>query len=112
MAEVSSQLRRIESSIQVALASILQMEFKGTSLGFVTITGVNVSPDLSFAKIYVVSHDEAAHEEMVNALNQELKSLRYKLAKKINLRKMPKLRFYHDESIAKGARICELLSEG
>ena len=111
MREASSQLKRIESSVQVALASIIQFEFKGTSLGFVTITGVKISPDLSFAAIHVVSHDQVDHKSILQTLNQAAKSLRYKLAQKIKMRKMPKLRFYYDESIDRGARICQLLEE-
>jgi ribosome-binding factor A len=106
-----SRAQRVESLIQVEIAKILQVEMHGAPIGLLTVTSVKVSPDLSHAKIYVVTHDEQNAELAIKLLNDKAKTFRHQLAKKIDLRIMPTLRFHYDESIAKGDRMTKLFNE-
>jgi len=104
-----NRLHRIESLIQEELAKIIEVEYEDLHKTLTTITGVNVSADLSFAKIYIVTHHEKGAKEIVKFLNSEQKFLRHELASQIKLRKTPELHFYYDDSIATGERIEQLL---
>ena len=107
-----NRLKRIESLIRAELAELMRSEITDPKLRWLTITSVQVSADLSFAKIYVVSHNEKDTKQIIKILNQLSKSLRHQLAAKIrNLRKIPELRFYYDPSISEGNRIDQLLKE-
>lgn len=107
-----NRLKRIESLIQTELAKIIHSEIEGSILQWVTITGVRVSADLSYAKIYVVFRQEADVKKTIKLLNQKSKFLRYQLSEKIrNLRKIPEIHFYYDDSIDTGNRIDQLLKE-
>lgn len=112
MAKDFSRISRIESLVQEALAKIIQLELKDKPIGMVTLTSVNVSKDLSYAKIYIVAHenDTAKRKNILHILNQSAKFLRFRLAKEIELRKVPELHFYFDEVWLQGFRVSELLN--
>jgi ribosome-binding factor A len=104
------RIHRIESLVQTELAKLIQNEISNADLPWVTVTGIKISSDLSFAKVYVVSRDETDIQQTLKLLNQKAKSLRFRLAKVVRLRKIPELHFYYDLSISTGNRIDELLS--
>lgn len=102
--------QRINDLVQVALAEILQREAKDLRFGMVTVTGVNVSHDLAYAKIFVsVLEDEKASETLV-ALNNAAKYLRSSLASAVKLRATPELKFIYDDSTVRGSRISSLIN--
>jgi ribosome-binding factor A len=103
--------QRVADLIQKSLAQMLLQEMSDDRFHLVTITGVTVSRDLSYAKIYVgVLMDEANEiKQTVQALNRAAKSLRYHLAHAVKLRVVPELRFVYDESTAHGFRISSLI---
>lgn len=103
--------QRIADQIQRILGQMLLQEMGDERMRLVTITSVNVARDLSFAKIYVgvLSEDEKEIKTIVNTLNQAAKTLRYRLAKEIDLRVMPELKFVYDESAAHGFKISSLI---
>lgn len=103
--------QRVGDLIQQTLAQILLQDMSDDRFRFVTITGVSVSRDLSYAKIFVsVLLDEAADiKEIVADLNRAAKPLRYQLAQQVDLRIVPELRFVYDESTAHGFRISNLI---
>ncbi|SRR5579883_659235 len=105
-----SRMQRIGDLIQTALADILQREAENMGLGIISVTGVNVSPDMSFAKIYVSVLDEEHAENILKNLNEATKSLRYELAHAVKLRVTPELRFYYDDSTLRGNRISSLIN--
>lgn len=104
-----SRMRQVESLIQQEIAQIIEREFKDSPFGLITVTAAQVSPDLAQAKIYVITHKREDGEAAVKFLNQEAKSLRFLLGKKIKLRRTPKLHFYYDENFERANRISELL---
>ncbi len=102
---------RVNDLIQTALARILQKEAADVVIGLVTITGVSVSHDLAFAKIFVSVLPEESAREAIAALNAETKELRHLLARAVRLRIVPDLKFVFDESIARGSRISSLIHD-
>lgn len=106
-----SRLQRIEDVIQTALAEIMRTHASELQCGMTTITGVKVSADLSFAKIYVSVLEDEKAEEIVAHLNKAKKGLRYELAHAVDLRITPDLKFYYDDSVVRGSRISSLIND-
>lgn len=101
---------RVGEEIKKELSMILQTELKDPRIGFITITGVDVTNDLSQAKVYlsVLGSDEEK-EETLRALDRASGFLRSELGRRIRLRHTPELLFKFDESIDYGSRIETLL---
>ena len=100
-----SRGQKVGDLIQRELASLIQREVKDPRIGMVTINEANVSRDLAFADIYFTvlpAEDVTSVEE---TLNQAAGFLRSQLAKALNTRTTPKLRFHYDATIENGARI-------
>lgn len=100
--------QRVADSIQRCLAQLLQRA-RDPRFIQVTITAVDVSPDLANAAIYVSVLDDSKATETVSALNKASGYFRHELVDMIDLRILPKLQFRFDDSIGRGARINELL---
>lgn len=101
---------RVGEQIKKELSVILQNEFKDPRLGFVTITGVDVTNDLSQAKVYLsVLGDDAQKEETIRALGKGNGFLRGELGRRVRLRHTPELIFKFDSSVEYGNRIESLL---
>ncbi|GJM83790.1 ribosome-binding factor A [Paenibacillus sp. HMSSN-139] len=91
---------------------LIQSELKDPRIGFVTVTGVDVTSDLSQAKVYLsVFGDEEKKSESLKGLEKATGFLRTEIGKRIRLRHTPELIFKIDESIAYGSRIEKLLGE-
>ena len=104
---------RIGHLMQVALAKILLSDMHDSRYVKITVTDVDVSPDLSCAKVYlsILDEDPEAVADILAMISAEGKFLRYRLAHEIKLRKMPVLHFRLDESIISSRRIDHLLRE-
>ncbi|MAA60069.1 MAG: ribosome-binding factor A [Alcanivorax sp.] len=105
---------RIADQIQRDLAVLLQREVKDPRVGMVTINSVNVSKDLAFADVYVtfmgINEDQNV-EESIGVLEHAGGFLRSLLAKSIQLRTMPRLRFHYDRTIVDGPRMSRLIDK-
>lgn len=101
---------RVGEQIKKELSQILQAELKDPRIGFVTVTGVEISNDLSQAKVYlsVLGSDEQK-EETLHALSKGQGFIRSELGRRVRLRHTPELVFKFDTSIEYGSRIEELL---
>lgn len=103
---------RVAEEIKKELSQILQLEFKDPRIGFLTITGVEVTNDLTQAKVYLsVLGSEEQREATLKALARGKGFLRSELGKKIRLRVVPELIFKFDNSIDYGSKIEALLAE-
>ena len=104
--------QRVADLIQKALAQLL-LDMNDDSFHLVTITGVSVSRDLSYAKIYmsVLVDEEEKIKQTIQALNRSAKSLRYHLARAVDLRIVPELKFVYDDSTARGFHISSLIDK-
>src|SRR5262245_4537467 len=107
---MSKRTEKVADLVRRELADILQNKLRDPRVGFVSITGVEVSPDLSLATVYLSSRAGMAERgPMLKALVHATPFLRHELAPRLRLREMPDLRFVYDESIERGARVEELL---
>lgn len=103
---------RVGEQIKKELSQIIQSELKDPRIGFITVTGVDVTNDLSQAKIFlsVLGTDEQK-EETLKALGRGSGFIRSELGKRIRLRKIPELLFRFDASIDYGSKIERLLDQ-
>jgi ribosome-binding factor A len=105
-------IARLEAVIQRRAAHCLQFEVTDPRSGFVTITGVELSPDLAVAKIsYSVLGDEAVRSKVGHLLEHATGFVQRQVAGVLRLRRAPQLRFVFDESIAEAARLDQLIRE-
>ena len=105
-----SRPRRVGEQIQRELAVLIQQEIKDPRLGMVTLSGVEVSRDLSLAKVFITVLDgEADVAQSLEVLQGASGFLRHCLGQAMTLRSVPELRFLHDESIQRGNRLASLI---
>jgi ribosome-binding factor A len=93
------------------VADILANRVRDPRVGsMVSVTDVEVTPDLSLARIYVsVLTSGTERDHALEALQRSTPFVRRELAPRLGLREMPEIRFVHDTSIERGARIEDLL---
>jgi ribosome-binding factor A len=111
---VTRRTERIGESIREELARVLREDATDPRLRLVTLTRVDVAPDLSQALVFwsVMETPGAASVEQAQAgLDAASAFLRRRLAHELRLRRMPRLDFRHDPSLALGARTLALLHE-
>ena len=108
-----SRARRVGDEIQREIASLVVTgKIKDPRIGFVTITGVEVTSDLKEAKVFYVVHGSPEEiKESSRALSDQAPRLRSHLGRVMRIRHAPELRFVHDKSIEEGAKIDALLRE-
>ncbi len=89
---------------------MVQFELKDPRLGFVTITAVDVTTDVQFARVYfTVVGDEGARRDSTAALERAAGFIRRQLGKRLHMRTVPELSFRYDHSLERGNRIEALL---
>jgi len=101
---------RVASDMQKELSNILLFEAKDKDFKNVTITNVDVTNDLSFSKIYFTTLDEDK-EDVEKDLNNAEGYFRSLLAKRLDIRHIPELKFIYDKSIEYGLKIEKLIEE-
>jgi len=107
---MSVRQEKIQEQLVQELSEIIQRELRDPRLGFVTVTGAEISRDLRHAKVFVsVLGDEKARDESLKALNSAVGLLRGEFTRRAHLRVAPELEFRFDTGIERGARIFELL---
>jgi len=105
----SNRIGRINEEIQRELASLIPNVKDPRVTGMISVTAVETTPDLRFAKVYVSMLDKSSASEVVKGLKSAAGYLRRELGSALNLRHTPQLVFEEDTSIDKGAHILELL---
>lgn len=110
MAKEFSRTQRMGGQIQRELALIVQQEIRDPRVGFVTISAVELSRDLSHAKVFITVMDPAQDvAETLKVLNKASGFLRKLLGQRMVMRSLPELRFAYDKSLDEGSRIDALL---
>jgi len=124
MAKEYRRSQRVGDHIQKELATIIQMPVRDAGLGLVTISAVNLSTDLSHAKIFVtclgMSHPEddpqkndlgevSDRADVLSMLNNNAAQFRHQLSKILTTRTVPKLKFMFDESLEQANRLTSLI---
>ena len=108
------RLERLNSLLRQELSDLLRLEVKNPRLssGLISITEVDIAPDLKYAKVFVSSLGGLEEKDAVlTSLRSAAGFLRSELAKNLRLRVIPELDFQWDESIEHGAHILELLDK-
>ena len=112
MAREFSRSSRLGEQIQRDLSELIRTQVKDPRVGLVTITDVEVSRDLSHARVYVTSLDEAiARNDTLRALQHAAGFLRWQLSRSLSVRSVPELHFEYDESVERGIRVSRLIDE-
>ncbi len=105
-----SRSRRVGEQIQRDLAELIRSEVRDPRLGMVTVNHVNVTRDMSYAKVFItVMGEPESREVSLSILNKMAGYLRSQIGRRMKLRIIPELKFVYDESIDRGARIDSLL---
>jgi ribosome-binding factor A len=112
MAKEYSRTQRVADYLQRELAALIQHEVRDPRVGMVNITGVNVSRDLGYAKVYytVLGCDSVEDaSESTEVLNKAAGFLRSQMSRDSNMRRLPQLRFYFDSSVGQGRHMEDLI---
>jgi ribosome-binding factor A len=108
----TTRRERLAEQLRTELADLIRREIRDPRVGFVTLTGASVSPDLTHARIFVsVLGDDAARERSVRALNRAAGFLQRAVFKHLGLRRSVELVFMPDDAAAAGSRVEELLDQ-
>lgn len=108
----SQRLMRIEHEIVRELSEIVHEELKDPRLGFVTITGCDISPDLRSARVFASPMgDHRVARETMKGLQSASGFLSSALGKRMRTRRTPALTFVRDDSIARGVRVTNIIDE-
>ena len=106
---MSIKLERLGNIFVEAISKVIHEEVKDDDIKFVTITAVDISSDLSYAKVYFTNLIDADREKVTKALNRASGFIRGKLFDMVEIRKMPELSFAYDESIEYGSKIEKII---
>ena len=109
MKRSSGRPQKLGDQIQRELADLLARELRDPRVGMITITSVDVSPDISHAKVFFTMLQKDNLEDTLHGLRRAAGFLRSQLAKRIKLYTTPELRFEYDESIERGDRLSRLI---
>lgn len=105
------RIERLNDAIQEEISMILMTEIKDEDIKFVTITGVETTSDLSFAKVYFTVLDDSKRQSTLEALNGATSFIRGELSKRIEIRHTPELKFIYDNSIEYGNHIEQIIEK-
>jgi ribosome-binding factor A len=113
MAQEFSRTERVRHQLQREIAMILQREIKDPRVSMVTVSDVEVSRDLAYAKVYVtfLQDDKNQVKQALKVLNEASGFIRSLLGKRIKARIVPQLKFHHDASLNEGIRMGKLVAE-
>ena len=101
--------QKVADLVQRELADLLRREVRDPHVGMVTLTCVDVAPDLSHAKVYFTILDKGKLAETAEALRRAAGFLRTQLSHRMNMYTTPALRFVYDESVERGDRLSRLI---
>ena len=109
---MSFRQRRVSDQMRAQLAELLMHEVKDPRLGFVTVTEVRMSPDLTHARVFVsILGEEEQEKSALAALRSAAGYLRREIGRRVRLRHTPELHFEVDRTLDHSDRIEELLRE-
>ncbi len=110
MSAKSQRLARIEGEMQRVLSTLISREVRDPRVGNVTITAVNVAPDLSTARIFFVPFGaQHAPDEVGEGLGRAAGFLRGELGRALQLRHAPRLEFVYDAQIEHADKLTRLI---
>jgi ribosome-binding factor A len=103
---------RLGEAIREEVARMIVFELKDPRLGLVTVTRVEVSPDLTHARVHVgVLGDERERRKSLEALDRAAGFVRHELARRLRIRQVPEIDFRYDKGLDATDRVARLLDE-
>ncbi|HEY4578238.1 MAG TPA: 30S ribosome-binding factor RbfA [Savagea sp.] len=109
---MSLRANRVAEQMKKELGVIIGTKLKNPSIGFVTVTDVEITNDLQESTVYIsVLGSDAEKQATFDGLNKAKGFIRTEIGKRIRLRKVPEIEFAFDASIEYGNRIEELLKQ-
>lgn len=103
---------RVASLIKEEVSDIISKVLEHESVGFWTVTGVRVSPDLRYAKIYIsIYGDKVTQQNTIRKIESLKKTIRSRLGSRLRLRFTPEIEFYLDDTLEHVDRINALLKQ-
>jgi ribosome-binding factor A len=104
-------MRRVDESLRQVLSEAL-LELKDPRIGFVTVTGVETSPDLRHARVFVsVLGSERKRDATLKGLAAAHGVLQSRVARELRMKRTPQLTFEYDPSVERGVRMTRLIDE-
>ena len=109
---MSERILRVNSEIQKAISYIIANEIKNPLIkGLITVTKVDTTADLDQCKVYLSIFEEDTKDEVFNQIKHSAGFIRRELAKAVDLRKVPFLTFYLDDSFEYGSKIDQTINK-
>ena len=107
----NNRIGRINEELQRELSALLRTVKDPRVTGLISVTAVETTTDLKYAKVYVSVLDRSTAKDVMRGLRSAAGYLRRELGHALNLRSVPELEFIQDDSIDKGAHILSLLRD-
>jgi ribosome-binding factor A len=106
----ADRMRRVNEALREVLSARIAEGLKDPRIGFVTVTAVETSPDLRYARVFVsVLGNDQERQESLAGLQRAHGVLQAEIAKVTHMKRTPELKFVYDETVERGMRINELL---
>jgi ribosome-binding factor A len=103
---------RVADQIRAEISVMLAREVHDPGIGFITVTRVEMSPDLLLARVYYTTiGSDSQRRDTVKALQRATPFLKYQIGKRLRLRRVPVLEFFFDKSVEHQARVEQLIQE-
>ena len=109
----TTRQNKISRLIQKELSEIVLLQTKSMNGVLVSVSAVRISPDMSIARVYLSVFPSGRSQEIVKNINDNMKAIRYELGTRVRhqLRIIPELKFFVDDSLDYAERIDELLKK-
>ena len=108
---MSERMRRVNEAVREVISEALG-ELKDPRIGFVTVTGVETSPDLRHARVFVsVLGTEAKRTKTLAGLTAAHGVLQAHIARELRMKRTPQLAFEYDPTVERGVRMTQLIDE-
>ncbi|HZQ02483.1 MAG TPA: 30S ribosome-binding factor RbfA [Gaiellaceae bacterium] len=108
---MSERMRRVNESVRAVVADAVS-DLKDPRIGLVTITGVEISPDLCQGRVFVsVLGNERERRATLAGLQSAHGFLQGRIARELSLRRTPRLSFEYDPNVERGVRMTKLIDE-
>ena len=109
MKKRQGRAQRLGDLIQREVSDLIRLEVRDPRVGMITVTSVDVSPDMSHAKVFFTVLERDKLQDTLDGLSRAAGFLRSQLARRIKMYTTPELRFEYDESVERGDRLSRLI---
>ena len=107
-----ARMRRVNEAVREVVSVHLAEGLKDPRIGFVTVTGVETSPDLRYARVYVsILGDEPSRADALEGLRSSRGFLQAQLGSELRMKRTPTLEFINDDTVRRADRLTRLIDE-